>query len=250
MLAAERRQAILKQLDQHEIVTVQKLAAHLDVTPMTIRRDLAELEEEERCVRVHGGAKRIEPGVLSKHTEMDMLDRLHLHYEAKVKVAKKAAELIQDGECIFIDGGTSMLPLMPFIKDKAIQIVTNNLLWQTQFESDRAEVFALGGKLIPKYKMTVGPETAENLRRFRFDRAFISCNGFSIKRDLMYTADVDTMAVKEQALRQAETGILLTDASKANVQGFYSLLKLSAFDAIVCDRDTGTREAPEGFILV
>lgn len=97
-----------------------------------------------------------------------------------------------------MDGGTSIFPMLSYLQTKKIKIVTHSTLIQEHFDSDVAELFAIGGKLIPEYKMAVGPIALETLQRFNFDFAFIGCAGIDLLRHKVYTAEMDTLAVKSK----------------------------------------------------
>lgn len=123
------------------------------------------------------------------------------HYKEKEAVAKKAASFVKEGDCIFLDGGTSIVPMIKYLKGKKIKVVTHSLLVANAFEDGESELFIIGGKYIPEYSMSVGPITLSGVEKFNFDYTFISCAGVDLERGLIYTAEMDTMAVKEKAMK-------------------------------------------------
>ena len=135
MLAQRRYDMILEQVHMKKTVTVKELAQQLHVTEVTIRRDLETLDKKKMLKRVHGGAKELgTTSILSPTNETRMLDRLSVHYNQKLRVCQKAATYLHDGDCIFLDGGTSILPLLQCIEHLQIKIVTNNVLIEHAFE--------------------------------------------------------------------------------------------------------------------
>lgn len=252
MLAHERNDYILTKLNAKGCVNVRHLSQELAVSEVTIRRDLEEMEKQGLLIRIHGGAKKNQKtDILSKNDESRMLDRLQLHFEQKNRVCKQAAEFIKDGDCVFLDGGTSIFPMLSYLQTKKIKIVTHSTLIQEHFDSDVAELFAVGGKLIPEYKMAVGPIALETLQRFNFDFAFIGCAGIDLLRHKVYTAEMDTLAVKKQAMQLAQQSYLLIDSSKTKIKGFCSFTDFSRFDGILCDEGVlqEDEELPENFMI-
>lgn len=252
MLASERFEKIVEIVNQKGFISTKELSVAMKVTETTIRRDCEELEKQGLLLRVHGGAKSVRPKViLSTKDEKTMKERKEFFYE-KDRVCKKAATLIKDGDCIFLDGGTSIVPILPYIKDKKIKIVTHSHLIVDAFSSTESELFVIGGRYIPEYAMTVGPITISELDRFNFDLAFLSCAGIDLDRKLVYTAEMDTMAVKQKAMSLSTQKYLLIDSSKLSIKGFCSFIGSDDFDAIICDQsqELDVEMLPENYILV
>lgn len=115
---------IVKQLEVHDKVLVMDLANVLNVTPETIRRDLAELEMNEQLTRIHGGAVPFIP----TQREMIYEKKMSLYLEEKKRIAKRAAELIQHGDTIALDLGTTTVHIADMIEDvQSLTVVTNSL---------------------------------------------------------------------------------------------------------------------------
>lgn len=253
MIAEERLSTIRDLLKHRDYISTQELARLLNVTPTTVRRDCEELDKKGEAIRVHGGIKRKKKRqVLSNRGELTMQERLDIHAPEKTAVARKAASLVKDGDCIFLDGGTSILPLANALHGKKIKIVTHNQLIAQEFDDDGAELFLLGGKFIPQYSMSAGPLTLGELEKFNFDYAFISCAGTDPATQQVYTAEMDTMAVKQKAMDQADKKYLLIDSSKFEVKGFCSFLSSSDFDGVICNssQEIPEEELPDNYILV
>ncbi len=251
MIQSQRYAKIEELVTERGIVNTREMAMLLNVTETTIRRDYEGLERMGKLVRVHGGAKSLEKKmVVTTRNEKEMKERTENAAE-KEAVCKRAAGFVQDGACVFLDGGTSIVPMISYLKNKKVKIVTNSLLVANSFQESEAEMFLIGGSYIPKYNMSIGPLAISGIQRFNFDYAFISCVGADVKRNLMYTAEVETMAVKEAAMNLAAKSILLLDSSKLFIKGFCSLISLKSFDFIICNSDTGFSrdELPENFLL-
>lgn len=252
MIASERFEKIVQLVNEQGIVGTRELAQLLAVTETTIRRDTEELERQGKLIRVHGGAKRIgQRQILSSRDEKSMADRVE-NEAAKDLVCQKAASFVNSGDCIFLDGGTSIAPMVRYLAGKNVKIVTHSLLVAGAFKDRDSELFTLGGKVIPEYSMTVGAVALDNLAHFNFDYAFLGCAGVDLERQMVYTAEMETMAIKQKAMELAVKNYLLVDASKLQVRGFYSFSPTAAFDALICNDDSSIdREIlPDNAILL
>lgn len=253
MLADERFSKIISILDEQEYISTKELAKRMNVTETTIRRNCEELEQKGLLVRVHGGAKSIKKNSILSHTkECSMDEKIFIHHSEKDKICRKAASFVKDGDCVFLNGGTSIIPILSYLKGKKIKIVTHSSLIISMFEDPDAELFAIGGKFVPEYKMSIGPFTLDALERFNFDHAFLSCAGLDLDRKLVYTAEIDTMAVKKKAMQLSTRSYLLVDSSKYAVKGFCSFINTDDFEAIISDKNPKIDEERilENFILV
>ncbi len=252
MFSAERHQFILKRLHEKGIVHVKDLAMELVISETTIRRDLMQIEKQGRCKRVHGGAiKDFASSVLSDENELAMTEKSMLFSSEKNKVCKAAAKLVKDGDCVFIDGGTTTVPLVDYLVNRKIKIVTHSDLIIRKMQNPVAEIFVVGGKYLPKYAMTIGPIAYDTMRQFNFDVAFIGCTGVSLRDGLAFTAEMETRSVKEIAMTNAIKSYLLIDHNKLNVRGFTKLAEISRFDGILCNRDESIEAmVPDNWIWI
>lgn len=252
MLAHERLQTIVDLINQKGFANNRELALMFEVSEATIRRDVEELEQQGLLIRIHGGAKRLlDPSVLRPENELNMSERFAVHAQEKQKVAAYAASFVNDGDCIFLDGGTSVSAMIPFLKHKRVKIVTHSHLI-AQMADASYDITLLGGHYDPRYAMSVGPLTLENLQRFNFDASFIGCAGIDFEESLLYTAEMDTLAIKETAMQLSHKNYLLVDSSKLMVKGFCRHHGFEAFNAILCDQTAliNQENSPEQLILV
>lgn len=252
MIASQRYEKIIEMLDAQGIKNIKELAQILNVTEMTIRRDCEELEKQGRLIRVRGGAKSIKQKlVISDINDKKVIDRKEFYAE-KDFVCRKAASFVKDGDCIFLDGGTSIIPMLKYLQGKRIKIVTNSVVIANMFQDDIAELFLIGGKYLPKYNMVVGPIAVDELSMFSFDYAFISCAGVDIENNTISSSEVETPAIKNKAIELAVKKYLLIDVSKFKVKGFYSFSSCDKFDAIFCNDNINLDKEtiPQNFVLI
>lgn len=251
MLGKERILYLLDRLEKDNILNVKEIASELNISEATIRRDLTELEKQKKVKRIHGGAILADADqIVSEQREIKMQDRFRIHYEEKRKICASASQLVKDGECIFLDGGTSLVPMIDTLQNRNIRIVTHNHLIVSKLKNPKAQIVVIGGDFVSKYAMSVGPLAINTLRQFQFDRCFIGCAGVDIEQNCSYTAEVETRELKNIAMANSKYSYLLIDSSKVGIKGFCKFKTLDSFDTIYCDQSGNMRDLPENFLLV
>lgn len=253
MLADKRYEYILRQTERKGFVRTSLLAHELHVSETTVRRDIEELDRQNRLIRVHGGAKSLaKQYIVSPTEEPRMQDRHTLHAREKELICAQAAQLVKDGDSVFVDGGTTLVPLMGYLNRMRVKIVTHSLLAAQAFDSDTAELFMLPGTFDPFYAMSTGPATEEMLEKFHFSIAFLGCLGIDAMSQEVYTAEMDTPSVKRVAARQSEKTVLLADSSKLDVTGYYTMCHTSSVDMVIMDDGVcrlGEENIPENVLI-
>ncbi|WP_276912055.1 DeoR/GlpR family DNA-binding transcription regulator [Dubosiella newyorkensis] len=234
MLKSERLQYICRLVNEKGIVTAAEIMNALDVSDMTVRRDLDELEKSEKLIRIHGGAQSINYniGYELSHTEKSAVNTAE-----KKEIAKEAAKLIKDKDTIFLGPGTTIELLAQEIAERNVRIVTNSLpVFEIISQHDPEHVILAGGNYRNHTGCFVGPLCSEVIRRLKFSAAFISCNGLA--ENQITTSSIEEGQVQEIALNNAHKRYLLIDAHKFNREDFYVYYKLYNMDEIITDSST------------
>lgn len=215
---------------------VTNIAELQRVTPETIRRDLEELASQDQLTRVHGGAIPF----VSTHKEIAYEKKMSYNYYAKRAIAKKAVEMICDGDTIAVDVGTTTVHIADMIEDvHSLTVVTNSLSAASRFnlaiEEKRmtGHVVMLPGITHPEQSSVKGVYSVEFLKRFSFDRSFISCGGVTMSS--IYDFDMDESLVSEVMVNHSRQPILLTDASKLNKYALFEISPLHKMKTIICN---------------
>lgn len=222
MLTEERYRIILERLQERGVVKLQELVELLGASESTVRRDLIDLEERRMLKRIHGGAalpgdKMLEPGMDEKSSK---------NIQEKNTIAKLAAELVRDGESIYLDAGTTTLAMIPFIKANNITVVTNGLSHIEALVSKRIKSYLLGGMMKMHTKAVIGSIALQNMDNFRFDRCFLGANG--VDPEMGYTTpDPEEALVKRRAHQLSATSYVLADSSKIGEVSFAKLLYMN-----------------------
>ncbi len=180
MLASERTRYIISQLHKKGIINLKDVARELDISEATVRRDFEKLENEGKLNRVTGGATLIDGQGEDSLVELTVRSKKDVNYDGKLRVARRMSEYIQDGDCVFIDGGTSTAALAQFIEKRPIRIVTHSELLVRSLNNPTADIILIGGNYLPHYSMSVGILTQQMIQTFHFDKAVISCTGVDI----------------------------------------------------------------------
>ena len=178
MLIAERKSLLRELIAQRGISDLDSLAAELKVSPSTVRRDVQTMEEEGIVKRTHGGViwvgERNEPG--SRPYAFDQ--RMAYQVESKRHIARAAKSLVQPGETILIDGGTTTFYLAQELIGSTLQIVTNSLPIANLFlNDDNVELLLTGGLLYPRYGVLLGPMAEHMVSTIHARTMFLSVAG-------------------------------------------------------------------------
>lgn len=239
MLGTERRVYIMKLLNEKSIVSLKEIAAQLDASEITVRRDLEKLEGAGKLKRVPGGAALED---YLENAEMTMKEKTAINADAKRQVARRASEEVRPGACVFLDGGTSIAPMIDFLAGMEVTIVTYNQLVLKKLVNPAATIHVIGGQYLPHYSMNVGPEAQGQLQRYHFDAAFLGCSGMAPALDMTYVTNIDSLRIKEIALKNSDHKYLLLDASKFGKPSFYKFVPPGDFDRIFSNAGEGLPE--------
>lgn len=231
MLKRERLHKIVEMVNTQGIITVNEIINKLDVSDMTIRRDLDELDKAGKIVRIHGGAQSISYSI---NQELSHSEKQELQMEEKRKIVQLASTYINDGDTIFLGPGTTIELLSHFLVNKHIRIVTNNYpAFEILKQSDSVNLILTGGDFRKNTGALVGTITNTNLKRINFTKAFISANG--IHNESICTYNIEEGEAQEIALNNSRTKYLLLDNKKLNKDDFYVFYNLHDIDHLITD---------------
>lgn len=223
MLTEERHKKIIEWLERDSLVKSQDLIQWLNSSESTVRRDLHELEELGLLERIHGGAKR--PQHLEQELGMD--EKSSKNVQQKKIIAKYAANLLSEGDVIYLDAGTTTSEMIPFMKKQKVTVVTNSVGLAAHLVEAQIATIVLGGRIKLTTDAVVGSQALEQLKQYRFNKAFMGMNG--IHSDSGYsTPDPEEAILKRTAIQQAEEAFVLVDHSKFNQTSFVRVASLSA----------------------
>jgi DeoR/GlpR family transcriptional regulator of sugar metabolism len=211
LLATERLQQIEHMLRTRQHVRVAELSAHFEVSEPTIRRDLQKLEASGRLRRAHGGAVALEEIT----PEPSIAHRLEEYAEEKVRIGQAAAQLVNDGETIFLGSGTTVLEVARHLEGKKdLTVITNALTIANQLVSNPdITVIITGGVLRHEESSMIGHIVEQTLRELRADKVILSMRAVSVQEGLTNANLLETRT--DRVLIQfAREIILVVDHSK------------------------------------
>ncbi|MCK1991059.1 DeoR/GlpR transcriptional regulator [Peribacillus muralis] len=231
MLKKERLLKIIDIVNSKGIITVNDIMDELDVSDMTVRRDLEELDKAGKIVRIHGGAQSISHSI---DRELSHHEKLGVQVEAKGKIAELAASYVEDGDSVFLGPGTTIELLAKYLLNKRIRIITNNYpVFNILTHCEVADIILIGGDYRKNTGAFVGPIANNTLQKFNFTKAFISANG--IHNDEISTYSVEEGEAHQIALNNSRTKFLLVDNKKFNREDFYVFYDLHDMDYLITD---------------
>lgn len=217
MFTEERYGIILQELKVKGIVSVTDLVKILDASESTVRRDLNALDSEGLLKKIHGGA--IEIGESASKHDYKVNVRQSLNLDEKYEIAKKAASLIEKGDIIYLDAGTTTENLINFIETEDITVVTNGIVHAKKLLEKGIKTFILGGEVKAITEAIVGSSAVEDLKKYNFTKGFFGVNGVSSKSGYT-TPDINEAMVKSQAMKMCTQSFILADTSKLEEVSF------------------------------
>lgn len=214
--------------EQQSAVTVQELVKDLNASEATIRRDLQNMEDSGLIVRFHGGARILDNELKEKSMTMKSL----LNVEEKDRISRYGASLIQEGQIVFLDAGSTTYKLIDYIKAKDITVVTTGIPHLTKLSQKNIKTFALGGFVKSNTVAVTGKETVNQVTNMNFDLALLGVNGIHAQAGFTTPEEYEG-EVKAAVLRQAKKSYILADQSKFNKLCFVRFANLNEATVII-----------------
>ncbi len=227
---SRREREIIDRLASKRMLSVTELSQTLNVSAVTVRNDLNSLAEKGLILRTRGGA------VPAFHPEL--IRRQRERSEHKHRIAQAAAALVEDGDTIMIEAGTTTALIAQYLLGKRdIQIVTNSTLVLPHVRTNpAARLTVVGGEFRPATESFVGPLALAALERFHVRIAFVGTDGFSVEGGLT-THLIEGAEVVRKMADRADATVLVADSSKLGKRGFVSVLPVSAIDKLITDAE-------------
>lgn len=226
---SQRKARLLNMLTENNQLSVNDMAAILGVSSVTIRSDLNALEKEGQVIRTHGGAMpTLHPAISCRGKQAQ---------DAKNRMAKTAAEMVQDGDSILVGTGTSASLVVKYLPGRRdVHVVTNStLLLPFARINPSLCVTLVGGEFCAAEEGMVGPLAMRAMEQFHVTKAFVGVDGVSIRQG--FTANMlESAELVRKMVEQADEVIILADHSKFGTPGFARILPLQGADTIITDQ--------------
>jgi DeoR/GlpR family transcriptional regulator of sugar metabolism len=240
VLSAQRKDLILDTLRLQGRVVAKDMAAQLDLSEDTIRRDLRELAAEGRLHRVYGGALPSSPAVA------DFTARAEIGQAAKAEVGRLAAGLVLPGQTVAVDGGTTALQLARHLpRDLLATVVTHSPTIAVELASHPSvDVVIVGGRLFKHSVVATGAAAHEAINRVSVDAFFMGVTGIHPEAGLT-TGDADEAAIKRAWSQRAAETFVLGSAEKIGAASPFEVVPLAAVTAVLTDSSAPARGVEE-----
>ncbi len=242
LIPVQRHARIRDRLETHKAVSNTELGELLGVSEATVRRDLELLEKQGILERTHGGA------ILSQRMkqEPEYAARALAHPDEKRSIGAAAAALIEEGDTIFVNSGTTATQLIRNIPGGArVTVVTNNLSAALEVHEAGFELILLGGTFYPRSNAVVGHFAVENLRRMNANKTFIGADGISLKYGYTVPSNPEADLVRLMIERTHGSVIVVADHSKWGVVSNFEVAKIDEVHMLVTDDKFDTRARAE-----
>jgi DeoR family transcriptional regulator, fructose operon transcriptional repressor len=230
MLAEQRRNRLLELVRAGRFASLPELAETLEVSESTVRRDVEYLESQGCARRIHGGVLYTGKSPMLPHFEA----RQNIQWEQKKAIAAQAVELVEDGDAILLDGGSTTYEVARLLVGRPIHVVTTSLPVANLFASDtNSDLVLVGGNICPRTGVARGPYAVEMLSKIRVRKTILSVAGINDKG--FYNNNLLIVEAEKQMMQAADEVIVVADSSKFGRQSLTHLCPLAEVDHIVVD---------------
>ncbi len=230
MLAEERRSRLLELVRVHRFASLPQLAEQLAVSESTVRRDVEYLEQQGSARRIHGGV--LYAGSSPKLPHFD--DRQPAQWRLKRAVAREAVKLIQEGDTVLLDGGSSTYEVALLMRGRSLHVVTTSLPVANLFATDaNSDLVLIGGNVCPRTGVTRGPYADQMLAKVRVRKAIISTA--AVSEEGLFNNNLLLVETEQAMMRAATEVIAVADSTKFGHQSLGHVCPLAAVHHLVVD---------------
>lgn len=232
LIPAQRREKIQEYLTIHQIARTADLCELLDTSEATVRRDLEWLEKKGVLERTHGGATLNQRMIL----EQAYQQRAQHHPDEKRRIGELAASLIEEGDIVFINSGTTATQVLQHIRSNSnIMVITNNVSAVMELGEPGFRYHLTGGEFQPRSNSLAGRFARDNLSLVYANKAIIGVDGISLKHGCTVPTDGEAEVVRKMIERTRGPIIIVADYSKWGVVSNFPIADIQEIDKLVTD---------------
>lgn len=227
----------LKQMEhyiiQNENASIDTLCSLFNVSKNTIRRDISELEKKGIVKKVYGGITINN----DKKSTIPFEQREIKNIDEKQKIAELASNLVEDGDIVFIDSGTTTFHMLPYLNDKMnLTIITNNLnIIMKALPYSNVSILSTGGSVYRKTNSLIGIEAVNFLKHYNISKAFMATTGVSIAKGITNSSSFE-YEIKKTVVENSNKVIILADHSKLGEASLKTYCPLESIDYFITDK--------------
>ena len=232
----ERRMAIIAELDQKGKVNVSDLSEAFNVSEVTIRNDLGQLEKKNILIRARGGAIKVDPVGI----DYNISEKNKINIKAKQAIGLKAAGFVNEGDTIMVDSGTTVMELVKNLNERVdLTVITNALNIANQLlKNNNINVIVPGGFLRKKSFSLIGTPAEKSLRNYFCDKLFLGVDGLDIDYGLS-TPNIEEAHFNSTMIEMSKQVIVLADSSKIFKRSLAFISDISNVDILITDSGIG-----------
>lgn len=231
MLPLERQKKIIDLLTIKKVLKIPELAEELDISVDTLRRDLNLLTSQGKIEKIYGGVKMVQ----SRFGESSMDERMVNHLEEKETIARKCSEFINDGDCIYIDSGSTTFQIAKYIKNKKmLTVVTNSIPVINELMHSDVELIIIGGKIRQNEQSVVAYDYIFNFHELNIRKAFICCSGITIEKGIS-DYNMEEAITRKKIIEMSNEVYVIADSTKFGKDVTISIAPLDRIDVIITD---------------
>lgn len=235
MIPYERRLAILQILETKEVVNIDEFLKRFEgVSESTIRRDLKTLAAEGQISLLHGGGATLK----GDSYEAPVVTKKIKNINEKEVIAKYAASLVDEGDSIYLDSGSTPLGMVKYLKNKNVTIVTSNALIFSELQDSNLKCYIVGGEVNVDTASILGTTANMTLMKSFFDKAFLGASAYS-ERAGVSTPDIREAEKKQIVKENSEKTYVLVDSSKEGKNALCKIFDLGEV-TIISDKENDT----------
>lgn len=230
--AAERCSFIMRLLNDQGHVSVSDLSQELGVSEVTVRKDMRFLEQRELLVRTHGGAVLLDQYVY----DLPFEEKTARRSEEKKRIGEAAAELVQNGDSVILDSGSTTLQLARHLREKKDLIVATASIHIAveMLRATEVDLLMLGGMVRSTSASVTGSYARDILRDHTFQKLFLAADGFDIEYGLTTTNTMEAQ-LNRMMIESAQQTILVLDSSKIRRRGLCRICGTEAISTVIID---------------
>jgi len=240
MIAEKRKKLIVDLLNNAEAVAIQDIVDRFNVSAITARRDLADLEKKGLLVRTHGGAIKPEE---SANGFLFFDQKVEHNKEKKEEICRIAAKYVNDNDTIFIDCGSTIFRICKYIKNvRNLIIITNSLPVVSELITvNNIKINLVGGEVDQQRRAVYGSTAEKFISGYYADKAFIGADGVSLEYGLTSYDEKESSVTKAMAHYSGEV-FLLCDSSKLEKRSYLKFAPLDIVDHLITDSEIDKKD--------
>ena len=211
---------------------MKALTTLMAVSMDTLRRDIQQLLKEGKIKKIYGGIEYIEPAM----TEIKLDQRMGSMSKEKQAIAKRCSEQVQDGDCIYLDSGTTTFKIAKYIKQKKnVTVVTNSILVVLELADSEVDVIIIGGKIRKEEKSVFSHEALFHFESLNIDKAFLCAGGITVEKGVS-DYHLEEAITRKTIMTIANTIYVAADSTKFGKDVLIGIAPLEKIDCLITDQ--------------